>query len=600
MPCTAEELSVLGWDRCDFIIVSGDAYVDHPSFGTAIIGRVLEAEGFRVGIIAQPDWKTEESLKIFGRPRLGFLVTAGNLDSMVANYTAARKRRRQDSYSPGGEGGRRPDRASLVYANLIRRAYKKVPVILGGIEASLRRLAHYDYWSDSLRRSILLDAKADLLVYGMAEQSIVEIARRLNRGVAVREILDIPGTVVKIQPGDLPEGTVILPSHDDLKAGLRAYAESFQVQIQNADAFSGSPLYEGYGSSGILQLPPSLPLSREDLDRVYDLPFMRQQHPSYTEKVPSLEEVRFSLVSSRGCFGSCSFCALTFHQGRIIQSRSHESLIKEAELVKAMPDFKGYIHDVGGPTANFRHPACKKQTSTGACPQRMCLFPKPCPHLDTDHGDYIALLKKLRKLSGVKKVFIRSGIRFDYLLEAGNEDFLRELCAHHVSGQLKVAPEHVSGRVLSAMGKPPHGVFLEFRDKYEKMNTSMGKKQFMVPYFISSHPGSTLEDAIELALFFRKQRFIPEQVQDFYPTPGTVSSCMYYTGIDPRNMKKIYIPRSYEEKQMQRALLQFNRPENAPLVRKALVKAGRTDLIGFGGNALVSPGKRDSRKRGRR
>ena len=590
LPCTAEELAVLGWDRCDFIIISGDAYVDHASFGTAIIGRILEAEGFRVGIIAQPDWKDDESVRIFGRPRLGFLVTAGNLDSMVANYTAAKKRRRQDSYSPGGEGGRRPDRATAVYANLVRRAYKKVPVIIGGIEASLRRLAHYDYWSDSLRRSMLLDSKADMLVYGMAEQSICEIARRMDAGVSVREITDIPGTVVRIQQEELPEGTVLLPSHDLLKIDKKAYAESFRLQLENSDAFNGRPLYEAYGASGILQLPPSRPLKQAEMDRVYALPFVRDRHPSYTEAVPALEEVRFSLVSSRGCFGSCSFCALTFHQGRIIQSRSHQSLIGEAGKITAMPDFKGYIHDVGGPTANFRHPACKKQLKAGACTDRMCLFPEPCPSLDADHSDYISVLRKLRSLPEVKKVFIRSGIRFDYLLAAGNGDFLQELCEHHVSGQLKVAPEHVSARVLSAMGKPPHKVYLDFKRRYEEKNKALGKNQYIVPYFISSHPGSTLEDAIELALFFRQQRFIPEQVQDFYPTPGTVSTCMYYTGIDPRSMKSIYIPRSYEEKQMQRALLQFNRPENSDLVRRALEKAGRRDLIGPGKNSLVSGG----------
>ena len=590
LPCTAEELAALGWDRCDFIIISGDAYVDHASFGTAIIGRILEAEGFRVGIIAQPDWKDDESVRIFGRPRLGFLVTAGNLDSMVANYTAAKKRRRQDSYSPGGAGGRRPDRATAVYANLVRRAYKKVPVIIGGIEASLRRLAHYDYWSDSLRRSMLLDSKADMLVYGMAEQSICEIARRMDAGVSVREITDIPGTVVRIQQEELPERTVLLPSHDLLKTDKKAYAESFRLQLENSDAFNGRPLYEAYGASGILQLPPSRPLEQAEMDKVYALPFVRDRHPSYSEAVPALEEVRFSLVSSRGCFGSCSFCALTFHQGRIIQSRSHRSLIGEAGKITAMPDFKGYIHDVGGPTANFRHPACKKQLTAGACTDRMCLFPEPCPSLDADHSDYISVLRKLRSLPKVKKVFIRSGIRFDYLLAAGNGDFLQELCEHHVSGQLKVAPEHVSAKVLSAMGKPPHKVYLDFKRRYEEKNKSLGKNQYIVPYFISSHPGSTLEDAIDLALFFRQQRFIPEQVQDFYPTPGTVSTCMYYTGIDPRSMKSIYIPRSYEEKQMQRALLQFNRPENADLVRQALEKAGRRDLIGPGKNSLVSGG----------
>jgi uncharacterized radical SAM protein YgiQ len=589
LPCTSQELSGRGWDRCDFILVSGDAYVDHPSFGAAIIGRVLEAEGFRVGIIPQPDWRSPESLTVLGRPRLGFLVTAGNLDSMVANYTAAKKPRRDDAYSPGGEGGQRPDRASIVYANLVRRAYKRMPIMIGGIEASLRRLAHYDYWSNSLRRSLLLDSKADLLVYGMAEKSIVEIARRMDGGEHIREIKDVPGTVVRVEPDSLPDGTIRLPEHDRIKENRRSFTESFSIQLRNTDPFNSRPLYEAYGTNGVLQLPPQKPLEREEFDRVYALPFTREPHPMYTQGVPAIEEVRFSLVSNRGCFGSCSFCALTFHQGRVIQARSHESLIEEAEDLTRHPGFKGYIHDVGGPTANFRHPSCKKQLTSGTCTDRMCLFPKPCPALDADHSDYVNLLKKLRSLPGVKKVFIRSGIRFDYLLAEGNERFLRELCEHHVSGQLKVAPEHVSFRVLEAMGKPDHRVYLRFKKRFDQINTELGKKQYMVPYFISSHPGSTLEDAVELALFFKEQRFIPQQVQDFYPTPGTISTCMYHTGIDPRTMKKIYVPTDPEEKRMQRALLQFNRRENAELVRKALIKAGRKNLIGHGRQCLVPP-----------
>ncbi len=600
LPCTAQEMADRGWDRCDFILVSGDAYVDHPSFGTAIIGRVLEAEGFRVGIIPQPDWRSPESLTLFGRPRLGFLVSAGNLDSMVANYTAARKPRRDDSYSPGGEGGRRPDRASIVYANLVRRAYKRMPLIIGGIEASLRRLAHYDYWSDSLRRSLLLDSKADLLVYGMAERSIVEIARRMDAGEHIREIRNIPGTVVLADEDSLPEETIVLPSHDRLKKERRAYAESFRVQMRNTDPVSAKPLYEAYGSNGVLQLPPQRPLEREEFDRIYSLPFAREPHPMYTRGVPAIEEVRFSLVSNRGCFGSCSFCALTFHQGRIIQSRSHESLIREAEELTRHAGFKGYIHDVGGPTANFRHPSCKKQLESGTCADRMCLYPEPCPALDADHSDYVQLLGRLRRVPGVKKVFIRSGIRFDYLLAEGNDRFLRELCEHHVSGQLKVAPEHVSSRVLAAMGKPEHRVYLDFKKRFDRINSELGKKQYIVPYFISSHPGSTLDDAVELALFFKEQRFIPQQVQDYYPTPGTVSTCMYYTGIDPRTMKKIYVPSDPDEKQMQRALLQFNRRENAELVRRALIKAGRKDLIGYSGKCLVAPaGKSRGKNRGK-
>ena len=589
LPATADEQSALGWDRPDFILVSGDAYVDHPSFGTALIGRVLEEAGFRVGIIAQPDWRTPESLTRFGRPRLGFLVTAGNLDSMVANYTAARKPRRDDAYSPGGRAGLRPDRASIVYANLVRRAYKKMPLIVGGVEASLRRLAHYDYWSDSLRRSLLLDAKADILIYGMAELTIVELARRMDSGEDCKSIQDLPGSVVKAVPESLPESTIMLPDHDTLKADRRACAESFRIQMENADAVSGRPLFEGYGSTGVLQNPPQRPLTEAEFDRIYALSFAREPHPSYTEPISAIEEVRFSLISSRGCFGACSFCALNFHQGRVIQARSRESLVREARSLTRHPGFKGYIHDVGGPTANFRHPACSQQAEKGVCTHRTCLYPKACSRLDADHSDYIALLRELRGIEGIKKVFIRSGVRFDYLLESGNDLFLRELCEHHVSGQLKVAPEHVSARVLQAMGKPEHSVYLEFKRRFEKMNEELGKKQYLVPYFISSHPGSTLNDAVELALFFKQQRFIPEQVQDFYPTPGTLATCMYYTGIDPRSMRKIYVPRSADEKRMQRALLQFNRPENGDLVRRALKKAGRADLIGRRSNCLVGP-----------
>jgi uncharacterized radical SAM protein YgiQ len=587
LPINSDDIAARSWDRVDFALVTGDAYVDHPSFGAAVIARILESEGYRVGIIAQPDWTTPDSLKVLGRPRLGFLVTSGNLDSMVNHFTAAKKKRRNDSYTPGGQAGRRPDRAVTVYANLVRQAYKKMPVIIGGLEASLRRMAHYDYWKDSLRRSVLLDSKADLLVYGMGEAAVKAIAASLDAGAAAADIRDVPGTVYACGISEVPDGALILPDHEALKADRRAFAESFRIQYENADPFTGRRLAEPYGSRAVVQNPPSPPLSRKEMDAVYALPYARDAHPSYTEAIPAVEEVKFSLVSSRGCFGACAFCALAFHQGRIVASRSHESLLEEAAILVSDTEFKGYIHDVGGPTANFRSPACAKQGTQGSCPGKRCLAPEPCPSLKADHSEYISLLRKLRKTDGVKKVFIRSGIRFDYMLADTKNDFLTELCEHHVSGQLKVAPEHVSADVLRVMGKPKRQVYDRFVRRYAEVNKKLGKKQYLVPYFISGHPGSRLKDAVELAEYLRDTRFIPEQVQDFYPTPGTLATCMWYTGIDPMTGKKVHVPSDPAEKAMQRALLQYNRPENRDLVRQALLKAGRGDLIGGGHKALI-------------
>ncbi len=586
-PINKKDLELRGWDRPDFIIVTGDAYVDHPSFGASVIARVLESEGFQVGVIAQPDWKTPESLKVLGRPRLGFLVTSGNLDSMVNHFTAAKKKRRKDVYTPGGAAGKRPDRAVTVYANLVRQAYKKMPIIIGGLEASLRRMAHYDYWKDALRRSVLLDSKADLLVYGMGEAAIRKIAAALDEGRAVTEIRDVPGTVYVCPAAEIPAAALILPDHEKLKTDGTAFAESFRIQYENADPFTGKTMAETYGGRAVVQNPPSPPLTREEMDQVYALPFARGPHPSYTEKIPAMEEIQFSLVSNRGCFGSCAFCALAFHQGRIVTSRSKESLVDEAKILVKDSDFKGYIHDVGGPTANFRDPACEKQGTKGSCPGKRCLTPEPCPSLKSDHGEYIEILRELRKLEGIKKVFIRSGIRFDYMMEDKKNDFLSELCEHHVSGQLKVAPEHVSPDVLRVMGKPKRQVYDEFVRRYAEVNKKLGKKQYLVPYFISGHPGARLKDAITMAIYLRDTHFIPDQVQDFYPTPGTLATAMWFTGIDPMSGKKVHIPSGHEEKTMQRALLQYNRPENREIVRKALIKAGRQDLIGNGAKALI-------------
>lgn len=592
LPICKKDMDERGIQQLDFVYVIGDAYVDHPSFGHAIISRVLEAHGYTVGIISQPDWKDDHSISILGEPRLGFLVAAGNMDSMVNHYTVSKKRRSTDAYTPDGVMGKRPDYATITYCNLIRRNYKKTPIIIGGIEASLRRLAHYDYWSDSLKRSILLDSGADLLLYGMGERSIVEVADALNSGLLVRDITFIDGTVYKTRKKEDIYDAIFLPDYSELKADKKNYAKSFYVQYQNTDPFSGKRLAESYDyKTFVVQNPPSKPLTIEEMDDVYALPYMRTYHPSYEKAggVPAISEVKFSLVSNRGCFGGCSFCALTFHQGRIIQVRSHESIIEEAKMLTKEPDFKGYIHDVGGPTANFRAPACKKQLKHGACPNKQCLFPKPCDNLIADHRDYRALLKQLRALPGVKKVFIRSGIRFDYLLADKDQSFLKELCEYHVSGQLKVAPEHISDAVLKYMGKPENSVYRRFVQSYQKMNEKIGRKQFLVPYLMSSHPGSTLKEAVELAEFLRDFGYMPEQVQDFYPTPSTLSTCMYYTGVDPRTMEPVYRAVNPHEKAMQRALIQYRNPKNYELVSEALHKAGRTDLIGFDKKCLIRP-----------
>lgn len=592
LPICKKDMDERGIQQLDFVYVIGDAYVDHPSFGHAIISRVLEAHGYTVGIISQPDWKDDHSISILGEPRLGFLVAAGNMDSMVNHYTVSKKRRSTDAYTPGGVMGKRPDYATITYCNLIRRNYKKTPIIIGGIEASLRRLAHYDYWSDSLKRSILLDSGADLLLYGMGERSIVEVADALNSGLLVRDITFIDGTVYKTRKKEDIYDAIFLPDYSELKADKKNYAKSFYVQYQNTDPFSGKRLAESYDyKTFVVQNPPSKPLTIEEMDDVYALPYMRTYHPSYEKAggVPAISEVKFSLVSNRGCFGGCSFCALTFHQGRIIQVRSHESIIEEAKMLTKEPDFKGYIHDVGGPTANFRAPACKKQLKHGACPNKQCLFPKPCDNLIADHRDYRALLKQLRALPGVKKVFIRSGIRFDYLLADKDQSFLKELCEYHVSGQLKVAPEHISDAVLKYMGKPENSVYRRFVQSYQKMNEKIGRKQFLAPYLMSSHPGSTLKEAVELAEFLRDFGYMPEQVQDFYPTPSTLSTCMYYTGVDPRTMEPVYTAVNPHEKAMQRALIQYRNPKNYELVSEALHKAGRTDLIGFDKKCLIRP-----------
>ena len=589
LPVTKEEMEARGIWQPDFVYICGDAYVDHPSFGAAIITRLLESRGYSVGMIAQPDWRKKESIAFFGEPRLGFLVSAGNMDSMVNHYTVAKKHRKQDAYSPGGKMGLRPDRAVTVYSNLIRQTYKHTPIILGGIEASLRRLAHYDYWSDGMKRSVLMDAGADLISYGMGERSILEIAEALDKGFPVSSITFIPGTVYKTK--EMPKGE-LLPSYEQLCENKKAYADSFRIQYENTDAFSGKVLIEDYGNRGyVVQNPPSKPLSQKEMDEVYTLPYARTYHPMYEKQgeIPAIEEIKFSITSNRGCFGGCNFCALTFHQGRIVQTRSHASIIEEAKSYVTEKDFKGYIHDVGGPTADFRHPACKKQETKGVCTNRQCLFPKPCKNLDTDHKDYLELLRKLRNISGVKKVFIRSGIRFDYVNADTSSAFLDELAKYHVSGQLRVAPEHVSDEVLYYMGKPEHAVYQQFLKKFEKANARSGKKQYVVPYLMSSHPGCTIKEAVKLAEYVRDMGFMPEQVQDFYPTPSTMSTCMYYTGIDPRTGKKVYVPKTFKEKAMQRALLQYKNPENYELVKEALLLAGRKDLIGFDKKCLIRP-----------
>ena len=581
-----------GWEQCDFVFVIGDAYVDHHSFGPAIISRVLESYGYKVGIIPQPDWKDSNSIKILGTPRLGFLVSGGNMDTMVNHYTVAKKRRHKDYYSPGGEMGKRPDRATIVYCNLIRQVYKHIPIIVGGIEASLRRLGHYDYWSDKVKRSILLDSQADIISYGMGEHSIVEIADALDSGIAIGDITFINGTVYKAKDLSSVYDAITLPAFQDILDSKEEFAKSFYIQYCNTDPISGKRLVEQYKENEyIVQNPPAKPLSQAEMDRVYSLPFMRDYHPIYEEKggIPAIEELKFSLVHNRGCFGGCNFCALTFHQGRIIQTRSHESILAEANQLIWDKDFKGYINDVGGPTANFRFKACEKQDTKGACINKQCLFPTPCKNLKIDHEDYLSLLRKLRELPKVKKVFIRSGIRFDYLINDSDDTFINELCEHHISGQLKVAPEHVSDKVLDLMGKPANSVYQRFITKYKKINENIGKNQFVVPYLMSSHPGSSLKEAIELAEHIRDIGYMPEQVQDFYPTPSTISTCMYYTGLDPRTMKHVYVPKTPHEKAMQRALIQYRNPKNYDLVVEALTLANRTDLIGFDKHCLVRP-----------
>lgn len=598
LPISVKDMKDRGWEQCDFVYVIGDAYVDHSSFGPAIISRLLESFGYKVGIISQPDWKIKESIAILGKPRLGFIVSAGNMDSMVNHYTVNKKHRHTDAYTPGGVMGKRPDYATIVYCNLIKQTYKDVPIIIGGIEASLRRLAHYDYWSDKIKHSILIDSGADIISYGMGEHSIVEIADALNSGIDVTDITFIKGTVYKAKSLDNLYDYIELPDYDDICENKKTYAESFYTQYVNTDPFTAKILVEKYKEKlYVVQNPPAMPLTTQEMDDIYALPYMRNYHPSYEKNggVPALNEIKFSITNNRGCFGGCSFCALTFHQGRIIQVRSHQSIIEEAKLMTKDPDFKGYIHDVGGPTANFRYPSCNKQLTRGVCPNRQCLFPKPCGNLTVDHSDYIKLMHELQSIDGVKKVFIRSGIRFDYCMADSDDTFMRELCENHISGQLRVAPEHISDNVLKRMGKPENSVYEAFLKRYDRINNKTGKKQYVVPYLMSSHPGSTMKEAIELAEYIRDLGYMPEQVQDFYPTPSTLSTCMYYTGYDPRTMEKVYTPVTYHEKAMQRALIQYRNPENYELVKEALIKNGRSDLIGFDKKCLIPPRKLEHR-----
>ncbi len=600
LPVTKEDMEQRGLKQPDFVYVCGDAYVDHPSFGHAIISRVLEAHGYSVGIIAQPDWRDDDSIAVLGRPRLGFLISGGNMDSMVNHYTVNKKKRSEDAYSPGGKTGYRPDRAVIVYGNLIRKSFKDVPVIIGGIEASLRRMGHYDYWSDSMKRSILLDSGADILSYGMGERSITEIADALDSGIAVKDITFVRGTVYKARTTEQVRDGIVLPRFDEVRENKRKYAESYAIQYENTDPFTAHTLIEEYDHNVyVIQNPPAYPLTTREMDDIYALPYMNDVHPIYKDKggVPAINEIKFSITSNRGCFGGCSFCALTFHQGRIVQTRSHESIIREAENMVKDPDFKGYIHDVGGPTADFRFPSCEKQLKHGVCKDRQCLYPKPCKNLKVDHSDYVDLLRKLRKIEGVKKVFIRSGIRFDYLMADKDDTFFREMLKYHVSGQLRVAPEHISDTVLKIMGKPEHKVYESFLKKYDSYNEKTGRKQYAVPYLMSSHPGSTMKEAIELAEYIRDLGYMPEQVQDFYPTPSTLSTVMYYTGFDPREIRKgektgsgkVYVERSPHRKAMQRALIQYRDPKNYELVKEALLECGRSDLIGYGKECLIPP-----------
>ena len=586
---TKAEMDERGWAELDFVIISGDAYVDHPSFAPTVIGRLLESYGYRVGIIAQPDWNDVNAFKVLGKPRLASLVTAGNLDSMLNKFTAAKKHRRDDGYSPGGESGRRPDRATVVYANRMREAFKGVPVVIGGIEASLRRFAHYDYWSDTVRRSILMDSKADVLIYGMGEKQIREIAEALDKDQLQKRLPAIKG--ICYVANTVPENAIESPSYEAISADKEIFAKAFKIQFDEQDPYYGKTVAQGHGNRYIVQNSPALPLTQEEMDHVYSLPYTRKWHPMYDAAggVPALAEVQFSITSHRGCFGSCSFCAITSHQGRIIQNRSHQSILDEAHRMTTMDGFKGYIHDVGGPTANFRHVACDKQLKVGACKGKTCAAPKACPQLNTNHDDYVSILRKVRNVKGVKKVFVRSGLRYDYVLDDNNKDFVRELCEHHVSGQLKVAPEHVSEHVTTIMGKANKSYFLKFKSWFDEANRKLGKQQFLVPYFMSSHPGCTLEDAIELAEFLRDQNMTPEQVQDFIPTPGSLSTAMYYTGINPLTGEPVYVAKKGRDKAMQRALMQYKREDNYELVKEALIKANRRDLIGFGPLCLIPP-----------
>lgn len=594
LPICKEDMIERGWDECDFVLVTGDAYVDHHSFGTAIISRVLEHAGYKVGIIAQPNWKTTEDFRKLGKPRLGFLVNGGNMDPMVNHYSVSKRQRDKDLYSPGGEMGHRPDRATIVYCNRIREAYGDIPLVIGGIEASLRRFAHYDYWSDQVRKSILVDSGADLLVYGMSERQIVKVADAINDGFDPKYISFIDGTCYMADSLDeVYVDYVLTPSFEEIKKDKVKFAQAFKIQEAEQDPFRGKAIVQPHGNKFMVQNKPEPPLTREELDEVYALPYTKNYHPSYEAKggIPALNEVKFSIVSSRGCFGSCSFCAITFHQGRAVQSRSHESILEEAKEITHLPDFKGYIHDVGGPTANFRQEACKKQITEGkgGCKHRQCLDPSPCKNLNVDHNDYISLLRKVRQVPGIKKAFVRSGIRYDYVMADKDNTFMRELIKHHVSGQLKVAPEHVAEEVLYYMQKPAGETYDRFRQKFFAMNEQIGLKQYLIPYLMSSHPGSTLNSAIELAEYLRDIKYQPEQVQDFYPTPGTLSTTMFYTGLDPRTMKEVYVPKSKTEKAMQRALLQYSALRNYDLVHRALVEAGREDLIGFGPRCLIKP-----------
>lgn len=592
LPVSRDDMEKRGWKQLDFLYISGDAYVDHPSFGHAIIMRVLESNGYKVGIIPQPDWRSADDFKRLGRPRLAVLVGAGNIDSMVNHYTAAKKRRSEDLYSPGGRAGHRPDRATIVYCNRVREAFGDIPILIGGVEASLRRFAHYDYWDDKVRRSILLDSRADVLMYGMGERQIVELAECLDSGMDVKDITYIKGTCYLSDTDDVFD-SVKISAYEECTENKKAYAEATRLQHMEQNPYNGKAVVQKHGNKFLVQNPPAEPLSREELDAVYGLGYMKSYHPMYEKDggIPAISEVKFSLTSSRGCFGSCNFCAIAFHQGRIVTSRSQESIIKEAVEMTKMPDFKGYIHDVGGPTANFRAPACKKQLKDGACKGRQCLYPTPCKNMTISHREYGELLAKLRNIKGVKKVFIRSGIRFDYLINDKDDKFFYDLCRHHVSGQLKVAPEHISDNVLKYMGKPSNDVYRRFSEKYKKINEQLGKKQYLVPYLMSSHPGSTLADAVRLAVYLKENGINPQQVQDFYPTPGTISTCMFYTGIDPMTGKSVYVPKSPKEKAMQRALLQFKNPENRRLIEEALRICGREDLIGYGPRCLIRPWK---------